>query len=282
MTAGIGAADAAIYTGVCLENVDPLGLGRIRYAVPQLSGTQSFGWATPIYPGVTAVGATIYVAFEGGDRNRPLFWPDQIVPPAPISYPTFAAMSAANPISTTPPGTEYYVVDHGGSVQLQNTGLTSGLLAWQWLPSGYQSSGTNASDAAASGTTASLVAYAAIDNPSVKRQYQVAIDSQVWTSSGGGPLAGLGITTSTSAPAATLPAFGGAFTVSRAASVGLNSAGVSAGSAVSLAYSHVLTGLAAGAVWISVYIMNNYGNGNTVTTSAGTTQVVVSDIGAVT
>lgn len=75
MTAGIGAADAAVYTGVCVENDDPRNQGRIRYSVPQLSGTAAFGWALPITPGYTPIGANVYVAFEGGDRNRPLYWP---------------------------------------------------------------------------------------------------------------------------------------------------------------------------------------------------------------
>lgn len=285
MTAGIGAADAAIYTGLCLENVDPTGAGRIRYCVPQLSGPQSFGWAYPVYPGVTAVGAKVYVAFEGGDRNRPLFWPSQTVPqyvPPALSYATYTAMSSANPLSSTPVGTQYYVVDHGGNVQIQNTGVSGTPYKWQWLPGGFQGSGSNAADVTATGSTASLVAYTSLSNPSAKRQYRISVDSQVWTSASGGPLAGLALITSTTAPANTLPAFTTSWIVSRAASVGVNSAGVSAASAVSLAYSHLVTSLTTGLVYCAVYLMNNYGNANTVTASANQTQIVVDDVGAVT
>jgi hypothetical protein len=281
MSAGIGAADAAIYTGICVESTDPTGQGRIQYQVPQLSGTAAFGWASPVSPGVTAVGDYVYIAFEGGDRNRPLYWPADPVPPyvpPPISYPTYAALLAANPIATAPSGTTFYVVDHGGYIQLQDEG--TGSLGYQPLPSGYQSSGTNAGDVSTSSSTAALVATAALNNPSAKRQYRISVDSQVWTSSGGGPLAGLALITSTSTPPSTLPAFTTSFIVVRAANVGFNSAGVSAGSAVALSYSHVVTNLGLGALNVSVYLMNSYGNSNTVTTSSGQTQIVVDDIGA--
>lgn len=286
MTAGIGAADAAIYTGICLENVDPTGLGRIKYQVPQLSGTASFGWAFPVSPGVTPVGAYVYVAFEGGDRNRPLYWPDQPLPPPPpyvpppISYPTYTAMSAANPVSTTPVGTTYYVVDHGGSIQLQNTGVVSAPYGWQFLPSGYQNVAVNSSDVSTTGTTASLVATATLNNPSAKREYRAAVSAHVWSSSSGGPLAGLGIMTSTSSPAATLPAFTTSWKVVRAVSVGFNNAGVTAGSAVNLSFSYLLTNFPTGLVYVAVYLINNYGNSNTITTSSGQTQIVVDDVGA--
>lgn len=89
MTAGIGAADAAIYTGICVEDVDPAGQGRIKYQVPQLSGTAGFGWASPVSPGVTSAGDYVYIAFEGGDRNRPLYWPDQPIPFPPPTPPQY-------------------------------------------------------------------------------------------------------------------------------------------------------------------------------------------------
>lgn len=279
MSAGIGAADAAIYTGICVESTDPTGQGRVQFQVPQLSGTAAFGWANPVYPGVTPVGAYIYIAFEGGDRNRPLYWPADA---PPISYATYAAMSSANPLSSTPVGTQYYVVDHGGNVQIQNTGVSGAPYKWQWLPGGFQGSGSNAADVTATGSTASLVAYTSLTNPSAKRQYRISVDSQVWTSASGGPLAGLALITSTTAPANTLPAFTTSWIVSRAASVGVNNSGVSAASAVSLAYSHLVSNVTAGLVYCAIYLMNNYGNGNTVTTSANQTQIVVDDVGAVT
>jgi hypothetical protein len=276
VTAGIGAADAAIYTGICVENMDPTGQGRIKFLVPQLSGTTSFGWASPVSPGVTNVGDYVYIAFEGGDRNRPLYWPDK---PQPISYPTYAAMIAANPISSTAAGTTYYIVDHGGNVQLQNTGVTATSLGWQWLPSGLQNSAISSSDVSATGSTANLVASTALNNPSAKRNYKVSIDSLVWAS-GSGLLAGLAVTTSTTPPSSSLPAFTTSWLLERQASVGNNGAGVSPGSAVSLSYAHILTNFPLGLVYVSTYLVNNYNSGTAVTTSSGTTQIAVEDVGA--
>jgi hypothetical protein len=200
MTAGIGAADAAVYTGVCVENNDPLNQGRIKYCVPQLSGTASFGWALPVYPGYTAIGANIYIAFEGGDRNRPIFWPDQV----PLGeYPTFAAMIAANPTATTPVGSEFYIVDHGGNVQLQNTGVTPTSAGWQYLPSGYQGSSYGNALVTLGGPGGISINQTTVLNPSTKRIYKVSADTGVYFDAPASPnvlAVGLGIYWSTTAP----------------------------------------------------------------------------------
>lgn len=278
MTAGIGAADAAIYTGICVENTDPTGQGRIQYCVPQLSGTESFGWAAPVYPGFTPIESYVYIAFEGGDRNRPLYWPSQL--PA-TSYSTYSAMVAANPAATTPVGATFYIVDHGGNIQLQNNGITSTSTSWQWLPSGAQGAATSTADISATGSTANLVTYLSLNNPSTNRRYRITIDSVVW-GSGSALLAGLGVYVTTSTPPSTLPAFTTSWLVARSAGVGNNGAGVSAGSGISLAYSHVVTGLTTGTINVAAYLINNYASGTAVTTSSGTTQLGVDDIGAVT
>lgn len=75
------------YRGQVVDNADPLGLGRVRVNVPAVLGTGQKGWALPALPyagpgvGFFAVpprGAAVWVEFEGGDLDRPIwtgcFW----------------------------------------------------------------------------------------------------------------------------------------------------------------------------------------------------------------
>lgn len=67
-----------VYRGICTDNVDPLGLGRIRVQVPQVMGPSVTGWALPawslhdltVWPQdrVPKAGVGVWVLFEGPDR----------------------------------------------------------------------------------------------------------------------------------------------------------------------------------------------------------------------
>lgn len=275
MTAGIGAADAAIYTGVCLDNNDPAQQGRIKYCVPQLSGTAAFGWAIPVTPGYTPVGSTVNVAFEGGDRNRPLFWPDQL---PQISYPTYAAMAAANPIDTTPVGTEFYVVDHGGNVRLQNTGVTPASLDWQWLPNGYQTRNITTGATSTTGSTAQRVCVASFNNPSLKRIYEVTASCSVYTSAAN-TTAALGIFMSATSPPTTRSVvFADYAQYSR-----MIVPGTTATTASYLQATAIVFTLPVGVTWFSTYIINVDLSGATVNAIGyPSIQLLVKDIGATT
>ena len=75
------------YRGVVLNNVDPLQKGRIQVQVPDVLGLGVSSWAMPCMPmaGVQAgvyvvpsMGAGVWVEFEGGDTDYPIwsggFW----------------------------------------------------------------------------------------------------------------------------------------------------------------------------------------------------------------
>lgn len=273
MTAGIGAADAAIYTGICLENNDPMGQGRIKYCVPQLSGTAGFGWAFPVTPGYTPIGSNVYIAFEGGDRNRPLYWPDQL----PLaSYPTFAAANSAYPTATTPAGTELYIVDHGGNVQLQNTGVTPTSVGWQWLPSGYQGSSRGFSpQVSAIGGTTALITSTAFSNPSIKRFYRIVASANLYGSTTGMTLS-IGVLLSTSTLPST-PSVNSLWIQENA----VTSVGTANGTPSWVGLNTVTTTQPTGVLRVGVYLINRGIAANTGTTSTiGWYEISVEDIGA--
>lgn len=75
------------YRGTVVDNEDPLMLGRLQVAVPQVLGEVLTAWAMPCVPyaGLAVgfymmppVGAAVWVEFEGGDPDYPIwagcFW----------------------------------------------------------------------------------------------------------------------------------------------------------------------------------------------------------------
>jgi len=83
------------YRGLVEDNIDPMLLGRLRVSVPEVLGASGTGWAMPCVPfagpgvGFFAIpppGAMVWVEFEGGDENFPIwtgcFWGPAEVPSA--------------------------------------------------------------------------------------------------------------------------------------------------------------------------------------------------------
>ena len=63
-----------IYRGVVVDTNDPKEKGRIKLTVPQILGNAVTGWAWPINSTVAgAIGTGVWVMFEGGDPNFPLW-----------------------------------------------------------------------------------------------------------------------------------------------------------------------------------------------------------------
>lgn len=66
-----------IYRGVVVSAADPLGSGRVRLQVPQVSGDAPTAWAPPAQAGgaVPAVGQLVWVLYEAGDASYPVYLP---------------------------------------------------------------------------------------------------------------------------------------------------------------------------------------------------------------
>lgn len=69
-----------IYRGVCVDNNDPICKGRVTLQVPQILGSAVTDWAWPVVSTsfftpitVPELGQGIWVMFEGGDPNFPLW-----------------------------------------------------------------------------------------------------------------------------------------------------------------------------------------------------------------
>lgn len=70
------------YRGQCVNNVDPMMIGRILLIVPDVSGPVPTSWAMPCVPvagiqsgmfTVPPIGAGVWVEFEQGDPDRPIW-----------------------------------------------------------------------------------------------------------------------------------------------------------------------------------------------------------------
>ena len=84
------------YRGTVANNVDPMQQGRLQVSVPAVLGTGTLSWAMPCVPyagpgvGLFTLppnGANVWVEFEGGDPNFPIwagcFWGVGEVPALP-------------------------------------------------------------------------------------------------------------------------------------------------------------------------------------------------------
>ncbi len=84
------------YRGKVENNIDPMQLGRVQVSVPAVLGEGSMSWAMPCVPyagsgvgffAIPPVGANIWVEFEGGDPDYPIwsgcFWGVGEVPALP-------------------------------------------------------------------------------------------------------------------------------------------------------------------------------------------------------
>jgi hypothetical protein len=84
------------YRGQVANNIDPMQLGRIQVSVPAVLGDGQLSWAMPCVPyagsgvglfAIPPIGANVWVEFEGGDPDFPIwsgcFWGVAEVPAVP-------------------------------------------------------------------------------------------------------------------------------------------------------------------------------------------------------
>jgi hypothetical protein len=86
------------YRGTVSNNIDPTSLGRLQVEVPEILGDNRLSWAMPCSPfagpgvgffALPPVGANVWVEFEGGDPDFPIwsgcFWGPGQVPVKPAT-----------------------------------------------------------------------------------------------------------------------------------------------------------------------------------------------------
>ena len=126
------------YRGVVADNVDPQGRFRLRLTVPDVLGAGVSLWAeaclpplSGLAPDVPEVGALLWVEFEAGDPDRPIWtgrlWPQpgNAVAPMSIALTTLTGASLVIGASgiTLANGQGASVELHGPSVSLNRGAL---------------------------------------------------------------------------------------------------------------------------------------------------------------
>jgi uncharacterized protein involved in type VI secretion and phage assembly len=113
------------YRASVVDNADPMRLGRLTLAVPDVLGPQNSTWALPCFPvagrqmaifALPPVGASVWVEFERGDPGYPVWtgarWAGSgDVPSAALSAPT----GRQNILLQTSGGTSLLITDTPGS-----------------------------------------------------------------------------------------------------------------------------------------------------------------------
>ena len=78
------------YQGSVVDDADPIGEHRLRVIVPEVWGTEAGAWAAPSLPpggaATPAVGDLVWVTFEGGDTDYPIWDAGAVVPDVIVRY----------------------------------------------------------------------------------------------------------------------------------------------------------------------------------------------------
>lgn len=109
---------SGIYYGYIAVNVDPTDTGRVKLRVPQVLGTVTSGWASPVVPVtyIPKVGTAVAVMFVGGDPAHPVWLGNfAIAGTAPV-------VINAGPPSNSSPG-------EVGEIWYDST---DGMKTWEW------------------------------------------------------------------------------------------------------------------------------------------------------
>jgi uncharacterized protein involved in type VI secretion and phage assembly len=135
------------YRGTVTDNNDPDGVGRLRAQVPDVFGNSPSGWALPALPVAGAkmgaylvppVGSGVWIEFEQGDKNHPIWtgcwWGSKIEVPSPAQGVSAAISNLvlATPgqnllqVSDAPGPTGGLMLKHssGAAISVNDNGIT--------------------------------------------------------------------------------------------------------------------------------------------------------------
>jgi hypothetical protein len=115
------------YRGEVKQNIDPMQMGRVQVEVPAVLGEGRLSWAMPCAPfsgsgvgffAVPPVNASVWVEFEGGDTDWPIysggFWAMGQVPASPaIEQMTVLARSGVTITLNSTPGVGGLTIEVG-------------------------------------------------------------------------------------------------------------------------------------------------------------------------
>jgi hypothetical protein len=127
------------YRGTVTNNLDPLQLGRVQVQVPAVLGDGTNSWALPSSPYagpgvglylVPPAGANVWVEFEGGDPDQPIwtgcFWgvgQVPVVPAVPLVKVLATEFASITLDDTAPTGAVTIRTTSGLTVSLDVTGI---------------------------------------------------------------------------------------------------------------------------------------------------------------
>lgn len=134
------------YRAVVTDNLDPLMIGRVRARVPDVMGERESGWAMPCAPfggdqtgffAVPAVGAGVWLEFEQGDPDRPIWagcwWgavaempPTLLAPPPPSKKVMLRTEAGHSVLLDDTPGLGGITLETatGAKIAITGTGIT--------------------------------------------------------------------------------------------------------------------------------------------------------------
>lgn len=129
---------AEIYQAHVVSAADPLGLGRIKVVVPQVSGPAVSPWAAPtvrVKGPAPAPGTTVWVSLDTGDPAKPVYHTGV---PTGANGGRILCTSTTHPAAPYP-GMEIYESDTGNSLIYTGSGwaLQAGWSAWTAFQAGW-------------------------------------------------------------------------------------------------------------------------------------------------
>lgn len=116
------------YIGSVINTNDPLVKNRVQIRVPQALGTAVSNWAVPLglssSAGPVSVGQLVYVSFIGGDRNLPVYIPQNW---STVSNPSVSSLTVTGLLTSSGglTATDGVTVTGGATIDVLNGALTT-------------------------------------------------------------------------------------------------------------------------------------------------------------